>query len=64
MAEAPSTPRVRAHRERRSKGLRCVTILIADAEIKRLAERGYLEDAAGIDALSKALETFIADNLR
>ena len=41
----PGAQRMRAHRQRRQEGLRCVTLDLRDAEISRLIELGHLRQA-------------------
>ena len=58
--------RMRRHRERRRKGLRCLTIELADTEIDALARNGFLaaharNDPCSIDmALYEFLERTLA----
>jgi hypothetical protein len=63
MAEAPSTPRVRAHRERRRHGARCVRIQVDKDAIAALVKMGYLPEALQQDvgAIQDAVETYVAD---
>jgi hypothetical protein len=57
--------RVRAHRRRRRRGLRCVTIRLSDAEIDTLVAAQYLAAAQrnDADAIKDATQTFVSDKL-
>jgi hypothetical protein len=65
---APSTSALRMarHRDRRRKGLRCITIELRESEIEALIRRGWLyHDArADVAALRKALYDFLDNQLR
>ena len=54
---SPAAERMRLHRERRRKGLRCLTIELRETEIDALARNGFLETDArnDEDALRDAL---------
>jgi hypothetical protein len=58
--------RMRRHRDRRQKGLRCVRIELREAEIDTLVRRGRLaRDSRGdLAAVRKALHGFLDDHLR
>jgi hypothetical protein len=57
--------RMRAHRERRRLGLRCLTIQLFDAEVDVLVGRGFLKIDARNDpqAVCEALHAFFDSNL-
>jgi hypothetical protein len=57
VARSAAAERMRAHRERRRKGLRCVTIELLAAEVDELVRRGLLPIEARNDenAVVKAL---------
>jgi hypothetical protein len=63
MAEAPSTPRVRAHRQRRRRGVLCVQVSVDKNSIEALVRMGYLPEALQQDgrAVQEAVETYVAD---
>jgi len=58
-----STERVRAYRRRRSRGLRCVTVRLCEADIDMLVATDYLAAAERQDAeaIKVATEMFIYD---
>ena len=58
--------RMARHRDRRRKGLRCVTIELHEAEIDVLIRRGRLApDSRGdLGAVKRALYSFLDDMLR
>jgi hypothetical protein len=58
-----STPRVRAYRERRRLGARCVKVRVSKTSIEALVRMGYLRDALqqDVSAVQKAVETYVAD---
>jgi hypothetical protein len=58
---SPGARRMRAHRQRRRDGLRCVTLDLRETEIDRLIALGYLEaaDRQNQDELAKALYWFL-----
>jgi hypothetical protein len=58
--------RMRRHRERRGKGLRCLTIELREAEVDTLIRRGRLSagDRANLTAVQNALYQFLDDHLR
>jgi hypothetical protein len=60
-----SARRMRVHRERRRRGLRCVTVALGESQIEWLVWRGFLPRAerANRIALQKALGFYLADNL-
>ena len=65
---SPAAERMRAHRERRRSGLRCLTIQIRETEIETLIRKGLLkEDArneqeAVLKALCAHLEQSLEEN--
>ena len=63
---SPGAERMRRHRERRQKGLRCVRIELREAEINTLIRRGRLAgDSRGdLAAVRKALHGFLDEYLR
>jgi len=58
--------RMRRHRDRRQKGLRCVRIELRETEIDVLIRRGRLarDSRADLAAVRKALHGFLDDHLR
>ncbi len=60
-----SAERVRAHRRRRHRGVRCVTIRLCDPDIDTLVAMDYLAAAECQDAhaISKAAGAFVSDKL-
>ena len=58
--------RMALHRERRRKGLRCITIEILEAEINMLIRRGWLARDRRADPVEvkKALHAMLDDVLR
>jgi hypothetical protein len=65
---APSAGAVRMarHRNRRRKGLRCVTIELRESEVDALIRRGVLSHDNRVDpaAVRRALYAFFDDTLR
>ena len=63
MAKAPSTSRVREHRERRRQGIRCVQVRVEKDAIEALIQWGYLPEALQQDgrAVQEAVENYVAD---
>jgi hypothetical protein len=61
----PSTVRMRIHRQRLQRGLKCVTIELRSSEIKELIRRGYATEATATstEAIRKALYAFLDCNL-
>jgi hypothetical protein len=61
-----SALRMARHRERRRKGIRCLTILLRETEIEVLIRRGRLhrDDRLNLAAVRKALYGFLDDHLR
>jgi hypothetical protein len=57
--------RMARHRNRRRKGLKCVTIELRDTEIDVLIRRGRLaaDSRADLAAVKKALYSFLDDSL-
>jgi hypothetical protein len=65
-APSPAAHRMARHRDRRRKGLRCVTIELREAEIDTLIRRGRLarDSRADLAAVRKALHGFLDEYLR
>jgi Holliday junction resolvasome RuvABC DNA-binding subunit len=63
MTKAASTPRVRAYRERRRLGIRCVKVPVSRTVIEALVQMGYLPEALQQDvrAIQEAVQTYVAD---
>jgi hypothetical protein len=63
MADAPSTPRVRAHRQRRRLGLHFVQVPVDKNAIEALVRMRYLSEARQQDvkAIQEAVENYVAD---
>ena len=63
---SPGAERMARHRDRRRKGLRCVTILLRETEIDALIRRGrlYRDDRVNPAAVRRALYGFLDDHLR
>jgi hypothetical protein len=59
--QSPAAVRMRRHRERRRKGLRCLSIEIRDMEIETLVRKGLLpsEMRNSPRAVIEALYTFL-----
>jgi hypothetical protein len=55
-----STTRVKAHRARKSRGVYLALIEVPEAQVDRLADKGYLD---GDNTLGQAIEAFLADHL-
>ena len=51
-AHSPAAERMRLHRERRRKGLRCLTIELRETEIDALVRNGFLKVDARNDLRS------------
>jgi hypothetical protein len=66
LSPSPSAARMARHRQRRRKGLRCVTIELREAEIDMLVRRRRLAPDSRDDlaAVRKALYGFFDDHLR
>jgi hypothetical protein len=64
-ARSVAAERMRLHRERRRKGLRCLTIELRETEIEALIRRGLLKPETRNDpsAVSDALYAFLDDTL-
>ena len=62
---SPAAERMRLHRERRRKGLRCLTIELRETEIDALARNGFLKIDARNDpyAIEVALYQFLERTL-
>lgn len=61
-SNSPSAPRVRRHRQRRQRGLQCVTLELHDSEIVALVRRGRLvapDSPNDLAAVKKALYAII-----
>jgi SOS response regulatory protein OraA/RecX len=77
MTDSPSTPltqssprsagaaRMARSRDRRRKGLRCLTVELRETEVDALIRSGRLsaDDRANLNAVRKALYRFLDDNL-
>ena len=63
MARTASTPRVRAHRERRRLGVRCVQVPVNKTSIEALVRLGYLPEglAQDLSAIRQAVEIYVSD---
>jgi len=63
MAEAPSTPRVRAHRQRRRRGVFCMQVNVDKNSVEALVRMRYLPEARQQDvkAIQEAVENYVAD---
>ena len=66
ISRSAAAERMRAHRDRRRAGLRCVTVQLRETEIDRLIRKGLLEANARNDvyAVRDALHTFLDRTLR
>jgi hypothetical protein len=64
-ASTAAALRMRRHRERRRRGLRCLTIELSEAEIDQFIRRKRLapEDRANPDALRRTLYEFLKYSL-
>lgn len=62
---SPSALRMRRHRERRLKGLRCITIQVRDREIDALVRKGLLtpETRNSVREVTMALYRFLDQTL-
>jgi len=62
---ASSTERMRIHRQRFKRGLKCVLIEVRDSEIKELIRRGFITetDSASQYSLRHALHNFLDQHL-
>ncbi|MGO9849097.1 MAG: hypothetical protein ACLPKT_21585 [Methylocella sp.] len=62
-AKSISTPRTRAFRERRRRGVRLIQIRIKEAEVEALERLGYLEPGLHEDAgsIQRAVEGLVSD---
>jgi hypothetical protein len=65
MTNSSVADRMRRYRQRRNKGLRCLTVEIRDAEIDALVQRGLLskEMCNDIIAITDALHGFLDQTL-
>jgi hypothetical protein len=63
IARLISTPRVRAYRERRRLGVRCVKVPVSKTSIEALVRMGYLPEALqqDVSAIQNAVQTYVAD---
>jgi hypothetical protein len=63
---SPSANRQSLHRERRRRGLKCVTVEIRNQEIIELVRRGLLAEAdqGRRAAIAEALHRFMDEKLR
>jgi hypothetical protein len=59
-ARSTSTTRVKAHRARKSRGVNLALIEVPEAQVDRLADKGYLD---GNNTLEPAIEACLADHL-
>jgi hypothetical protein len=66
VARSPAAERIRRHRERRKKKLRCFTIELREREIDTLSREGFLKPDARNNAYSvkMALYEFFERTLR
>ena len=64
-AHSASVERMRRHRDRRRKGLTCVTIPLPQAQINGLIRKGWLSRTERADraAIGNALLQYLYDNL-
>jgi hypothetical protein len=62
---SPAAERMRAHRQRRREGLRCLTIELRETEINALARNGFLKTDARNDlrSIEVALYEFLERTL-
>jgi hypothetical protein len=58
VTRSPAAERMRRHRERRKKKLRCLTILIREREIDELTHKGLLRADARNDPLSVTMALY------
>jgi hypothetical protein len=60
-----SAERMRIHRQRLKRGLKCVTVELRTSEIKELIRRGLITEATATstEAIRKALYAFLDRNL-
>ena len=60
VTRSPAANRMRAHRERRKNGMRCVTLELRDTEIEALISKDLLkaQDRADTTAIAEALYTY------
>ena len=58
-----STQRTRRYRQRRHRGMRCVTVEVSQSEVAALEARGYLSEEERDDgaAIKKAIEGVLSD---
>ncbi len=65
-SRSPGAERMRRHRDRRQKGLRCVRIELRETEIDALIRRGRVagDTRSDLAAVRKALYGFLDDYLR
>jgi hypothetical protein len=65
-ARSTSAIRMARHRDRRRKGLRCVTIELRESEVEVLVRRGWLspDDRANTAAVKKGLYAFLDNFLQ
>ena len=66
VTQSAAARRMARHRERRRRGLRCLTILLRETEVDVLVRRGRLsrQDRADPAAIRKAIHGFLDDHLR
>ena len=60
-----STERMRVHRQRLKRGLKCVTVELRTSEIKELIRRGFVTEATATptESIRQALYAFLDRNL-
>jgi len=60
-----SAERMRTHRQRLQRGLKCVTIELRTSEIKELIRRGFVTEGieTSTEAIRKGLYSFLDHNL-
>ncbi|MGA9892026.1 MAG: hypothetical protein WBQ55_06595 [Xanthobacteraceae bacterium] len=59
-ARSTSTTRVKAHRARKSHGVRLALVVVPEAQVDRLADEGYLD---GDNTVAQAIEAFLAHHM-
>jgi hypothetical protein len=64
-SQSPPAERMRLHRERRRKGLRCIMIELRETEIDALVRRGSLKEAGrnDLNAIRESLYSFLDQTL-
>ncbi len=58
---SPATERMRRHRARRRRGLRCVTISLRETEIAALVRKGLIapQNSNDVAAITRGLHAFL-----